>query len=81
MNIQDSNYSKIELVDGVFYLKLYNGEKRVIFLYKFKRVESVISPEDVFNTSFDYDLVILDKQGQNYLYFTFTYIDEPEEVF
>lgn len=80
MVISSLNYSNIELVDGVFLLRLNNGTKINIFLYKFKRLDNCDS-RHIFDTDFDYDLVILDKQGQNYLYFTYTYIDEPEEVF
>lgn len=76
-----SKYSNIELVDGVFRLNLTNGTKLSLFLYKFKRIENCINPEDIFNTNFNYDLVVLDSVGQNYLYFTYIYIDEPEEVF
>lgn len=81
MTIFNTNYSKIELVDGVFYLKLNNGTKINIFLYKFMRIDNCTTPEDVFNTSFDYDLVILDKNCEVYMYFTYNYVDEPEEIF
>ena len=47
------NYSKIELVDGVFYLKMGNGAKTNIFLYKYRRVDNYTSPEDIFITPFD----------------------------
>ena len=80
MVISSLNYSNIELVDGDFLLRLNNGTKINIFLYKFKRLDNCDSA-NIFDTNFDYDLVVLDKQGQNYLYFTYTYIDEPEEVF
>ena len=81
MEILNTAYTKIELVDGVFYQKLNNGTNNPIFLYKFKRIENCYSTDDVFNVSFDYDLVILDQQCQNYLYFTYVYLGEPEEVF
>lgn len=75
------NYSKIELVDGVFYLKMGNGAKTNIFLYKYRRVDNYTSPEDIFITPFDYDLVVLDRDCGAYLYFTYNYISEAEEVF
>lgn len=76
-----SNYSNIELVDGEFIMKLANGTRLILFLYKFKRIENCTDPESIFDTNFDYDLVVLDDIGQNYLYFTYIYIDDPEEVF
>lgn len=75
------NYSKIELVDGVYKLKLKNGTKIDIFLYKYRMVDNYTSPEDIFITPFDYDLVVLDRDCQAYLYFTYNYIDDAEEVF
>ena len=52
-----------------------------IFLYKYKRVENIENPENIFNTSFDYDMVILDNDNNAYMYFTYNYLDEPQEVF
>lgn len=81
LEILTTNYSKIELVDGVFYLKLKDGTRMNIFLYKYKRVENIENPENIFNTSFDYDMVILDNDNNAYMYFTYNYLDEPQEVF
>ena len=76
------NCSKIELVDGEFYLKLNNGTKINLFLYKFRHIDDdFISPNDIFDTPFDYDLVVKDKDCGAYLYFTYNYIDEAKEVF
>ena len=78
--INSLNYSKIELVDGVYYLKLNDGTKKNIFLYKYRRIDNFITPQDIFNTPFDYDLVVLDNDCGAYLYFTYNYIDDPDEV-
>ena len=68
-------------MDGVYKLKLKNGTKIDIFLYKYRMVDNYTSPEDIFITPFDYDLVVLDRDCQAYLYFTYNYIDDAEEVF
>ncbi len=81
MNIVDNAYSHIELVDGVFYQKLNNGIKNQIFLYKYKRKEAYLSQEDIFDTKFNYDFVVFDKDNETYLYFTYAYVDDPEEIF
>lgn len=81
MNIINNAYSHIELVDGVFYQKLNDGTSKQIFLYKFKRRESYLSQEDLFITKFDYDFVVFDKDNDVYLYFTYAFVDDPEEVF
>ena len=81
MTIYTTSFSKIELVDGEFYLKLNNGTKINIFLYKYKHVDEYTLLDSVFNTSFDYDLIVLDNDNNAYMYFTYNYIEEPEEVF
>ena len=78
--VNSLNYSKIELVDGVYYLKLKDGTKINIFLYKYRHIDNFISPQDIFNTPFDYDLVVLDNDCGASLYFTYNYIDDPDEV-
>ena len=81
MVVMKNNYSQIELMDGVYRLRLKNGQSSNIFLYKYKHMDDNTRPEDVFNTSFNYDFVVLDNDNRAYLYFTYTYIDDPEEVF
>ena len=81
MTIVDFTFSKIKLVDGEFYQELNNGTKIQLFLYKYKRKESYLTQEDVFNTPFDYDLVVFDENNNVYLYFTYAYKDDANEVF
>ena len=83
MIIGTTKYAKIMFIDGGYYIQdNIKGTIKNIFLYKFKRIESFVNSSlGVTDVSFDYDMVILDELSGCYLYFTFKYIDEPEEIF
>lgn len=76
----NTNGSIIELVDGKFRQRLNNGLELNLFLYKYRRLNNYSTLDDIFNTIFSYDIVIFDEITQCYLYFTYNYLDEPEEV-
>lgn len=80
MILSNTNYSKIELVNGNYYMRLNNGNHCNLFLYKYRRINDSLSFEEIINTDFDYDIAMMDEKCDYYLYFTYSYIAEPEEI-
>ena len=83
MIINTTKNSRIIFMDGGYYLQdNIKGTIKNIFLYKFKRIESFVNSSlGITDVSFDYDMVILDNDNNAYMYFTYNYLDEPQEVF
>ena len=73
---------KIIFMAGGYYIQYKNGAIKNIFLYKFKRLENFVnSSMGVKDVDFDYDIIVFDQLSRCYLYFTYIYIDEPDEIF